>query len=282
MQFGDTTDAGTSAHAQSPNRPRLLMITDGCKGHSSDVEDDDDDDFVDTPPKRKKTPSRFHPPTEEHATREYYPTEPKGHDIHTSPQPQATHANNEPQPVCTNKELTVQLKDLKSQLLDLKRDRSSQIDHLIRVKGEIRLDMTKIRSITALISSTMDAIVAKATEKSEGHNVEDAPQQEKVTDIQQHIDRKGKAKMDPADEIEYPSFPPTPSFYLGVASTPIISNEVDAIITGVVKDYEIEEQAEVATKTGSPPSAPTSGLPVKRAPKPTWILQSSYVTGAGK
>ncbi|CAA2978067.1 Hypothetical predicted protein [Olea europaea subsp. europaea] len=95
MQFGDTGDA-----TQSPNRLRLLMITDGCKGHSSDVEDDDDDDndFVDTPPKRKKTPSRFHPPTKEHATQEYYPTEPEGHDIHTSPQPQTTHADDEPQP----------------------------------------------------------------------------------------------------------------------------------------------------------------------------------------
>ncbi|CAA3033582.1 Hypothetical predicted protein [Olea europaea subsp. europaea] len=88
MQFGDTSDASTSAHAQSPNRPRLLMITYGCKGHSSDVEDDDDDDdFVDTPPKRKKTHSRFHPPTEEYAMREYYPTEPEGHDIHSSPHP---------------------------------------------------------------------------------------------------------------------------------------------------------------------------------------------------
>ncbi|CAA2952174.1 Hypothetical predicted protein [Olea europaea subsp. europaea] len=204
MQFGDTGDAGSSAHAQSPNRPQLLMITDGCKGHSSDVEDDDDDDdFVDTLPKRKKTHSRFHPPTEEHATREYYPTELEGHDMHISPQPQATHADDELQPAvfeklkaelrgqmsklqCTNKDLTVQLKDLKSQLLDLKRDRSSQIDHIIRVQA------------------------------------------------------------------------------------------------GVVNDCEIEEQADVATKTGSPPSAPTSGLPVKRAPKPTWILQSSYVTGAGK
>ncbi|CAA2978775.1 Hypothetical predicted protein [Olea europaea subsp. europaea] len=65
VQFGDTGNA-----AQSPNRPRLLMITDGCKGHSSDVEDDDDDnnDFVDTPPKRKKTPSHFYPPTKEHTT----------------------------------------------------------------------------------------------------------------------------------------------------------------------------------------------------------------------
>ncbi|CAA2969730.1 Hypothetical predicted protein [Olea europaea subsp. europaea] len=51
--------------------------------------------------KEKKTHSRFHPPTEEHATREYYPTEPEGHDIHILPQSQATHADDEPQPVVT-------------------------------------------------------------------------------------------------------------------------------------------------------------------------------------
>ncbi|CAA2993975.1 Hypothetical predicted protein [Olea europaea subsp. europaea] len=132
MQCGDTGDAGTSVPIQSHTpKPRLLMIIDGYKRHSSDIEDDDNDDFVDTPPRRKKTPSHFHPPTEEHATREYYPTEPEGHDIHTSTQPQATRTDDEPQPavfdklreeLCgqmielqyNNKELTMQLKEQKS------------------------------------------------------------------------------------------------------------------------------------------------------------------------
>ncbi|CAA2972436.1 Hypothetical predicted protein [Olea europaea subsp. europaea] len=145
---------------------------------------------------------------------------------------------------------------------------------------EIRLSMTFLSdSVIALILSTMDAIVAKATQKSEVL--------QQVIDIQQHIDRKSKGKMKPANEIEYPSFPPTPSFDLGVASTTIISNEVDAIIAGVVNDCEIEEQTHVATKVvnedqGSPPSVPTSGLLVKRAPKSTRILQSPYITSAGK
>ncbi|CAA2993003.1 Hypothetical predicted protein [Olea europaea subsp. europaea] len=157
---------------------------------------------------------------------------------------------------CNNKELTVQFKDLKSQLLELKQDRNSQIDQLIHVQGEIRLDMMEIRLsmtflsdfVIALILSTIDAILAKATEKSEAHSVGDAPQQEKFIDIEQNIDRKGKGETDPANEIEYSSFPPTPSFDLGVASTPIISNEVDVIIAGVVNDCETEEQADVATK----------------------------------
>ncbi|CAA2975098.1 Hypothetical predicted protein [Olea europaea subsp. europaea] len=93
---------------------------------------------------------------------------------------------------CNNKELTVRLKDLKSQLLDLKQDRNSQINQLICVQ-------------------------AKATEKSEAHSVGNAPQQEKVTDIEQNINRKGKGKMNPTDETEYPLFPPTPSFDFGVA-----------------------------------------------------------------
>ncbi|CAA3010722.1 Hypothetical predicted protein [Olea europaea subsp. europaea] len=259
MQFGDTGDTGTSVLVQSHiPRPWLSIIIDGCKVHSSDVEDDNDDNLVDTPLRRKKISSHFHPPTEEHAKREYYPTEPKGHDIHTSAQSQATRADDEPQPA------------------------EQSIDQLIRVQGEIRLDMTKIRSsmtflsdfVTTLISSKMDTILAKASEKSEAHSVGDALQQE-------------KGKMDLADEIEYPFFPPTPSFDLGVASTPIISNEIDVIIAGMVKDCEIEEQADVATKTinedqGSPPSSLTLGLPIKRAPRPTRTLQSPSITGAGK
>ncbi|CAA3011111.1 Hypothetical predicted protein [Olea europaea subsp. europaea] len=162
MQFGDTGDVGTSVPVQSHTpRLRLLMIIDGCKVYSNNVEDDEDDDFVDTPPRRKKTPFHFHPPTEEHATRKYYPIELEGHNIHTLAQPQAIRTDDEPKPA--------------------------------------------------------------------------------VTDIKQNIDGKGKGKMNPADEIEYPSFPLTSSFNLGVASTPIISNEVDAIIAGLVKDCEIEE-----------------------------------------
>ncbi|CAA2935802.1 Hypothetical predicted protein [Olea europaea subsp. europaea] len=55
MDFGDTGGASTSVPIQSHKpRTRLLMITNGCKENSSDVEDDDDDDddFVDTPSKR--------------------------------------------------------------------------------------------------------------------------------------------------------------------------------------------------------------------------------------
>ncbi|CAA3004168.1 Hypothetical predicted protein [Olea europaea subsp. europaea] len=148
MQFGDTGDTDTSVLVQSHiPKPRLSIIIDGCKVHSSDVEDDDDDNLVDTPPRRKKIPSHFHPPTEEHATREYYPTELEGHDIHTSAQSQATRADDEPQPVvfdklreelcgqmtelqCNNKEFTVQLKDLKSQLLDLKQYKNTRLINL--------------------------------------------------------------------------------------------------------------------------------------------------------
>ncbi|CAA2935805.1 Hypothetical predicted protein [Olea europaea subsp. europaea] len=55
--------------------------------------------------------------------------------------------------------------------------------------------------------------------------------------------------MDPVDEIEYPYFPLTSSFDLGAASTPIISNVVDAVIAGTVRDSGIEKQVDVATKT---------------------------------
>lgn len=85
-----------------------------------------------------------------------------------------------------------------------------------------------------------------------------------VMHIQQTIDKKGKGKIDPTDEIEYPYFLPTPSFDLWVASTPIISNlvnlpnmstskdvqqQVDVIITGVVIETGIEKKVDLAMKT---------------------------------
>ncbi|CAA2944480.1 Hypothetical predicted protein [Olea europaea subsp. europaea] len=129
---------------------------------------------------------------------------------------------------------------------------------------EIRSSMTFLSdSVITLISSTMDAILTKATEKSEAYSVGDAPQQEKVIDFEQNIDRKVKSKMDPVGEIEYPAFSLTPSFDLGVVSTLIISNEVDVIIASVVNDCGIEEQADVAMKTINED-------------------QSPYITNAGK
>ncbi|CAA2969280.1 Hypothetical predicted protein [Olea europaea subsp. europaea] len=106
------------------------------------------------------------------------------------------------------------------------------------------------------------------------------------------MDKKGKGKMDPANDIEYPYFSSTPSFDLGIDSTPIIPNvvsmdetfkskevqqQVDVVITCVVKETVVEEQV-----GGSPHSAPTSGLLIKRALRPTWILRFPYVTDAGK
>ncbi|CAA3016732.1 Hypothetical predicted protein, partial [Olea europaea subsp. europaea] len=57
-----------------------------------------------------------------------------------------------------------------------------------------------------------------------------------------------------------------------------VHQHIEAVIAGVVKEIRVEEQVGVTTTTiteeqaGSPPSTPTSGLPVKRAPKPTRIL----------
>ncbi|CAA3016500.1 Hypothetical predicted protein [Olea europaea subsp. europaea] len=103
----------------------------------------------------------------------------------------------------------------------------------------------------------MDEILAKTIEKRRTQSARVIAQQEKVTHIQQTIDKKGKVKMDPADEMEYSYFPSTPSLDLVIASTPIVSNvvnlpnmfsskdvqqqQVDAVIAGVVKDFEIDE-----------------------------------------
>lgn len=51
-------ESGTIA---GPSHTQLLMITDGSKGHSSDVDggDDEDDDFVVPPPKKLRTPTVY-------------------------------------------------------------------------------------------------------------------------------------------------------------------------------------------------------------------------------
>ncbi|CAA3020991.1 Hypothetical predicted protein [Olea europaea subsp. europaea] len=162
--------------------PNLLIITDGRKGHCSDVESDDDVDFLDTPPNRQKTSRYFHPSIEERTTHEYFSTEPEGLETNIPIKLHETRADAEPD----------------------------------------------------------------------------------VTNVEQTMDKKGKGKIDPADDIEYPYFPPTPSFNLGIDSTPIISNivsmdemfkskevlqQVDSIIAGVVKETGVEEQVGVTTTT---------------------------------
>lgn len=60
------------------------------------------------------------------------------------------------------------------------------------------------------------------------------------------MDRKGKGKMDPADAVEYPSFP---SFDLGISSTPIsVQKQVDDDGAGVAEQTEGHDKGGLITK----------------------------------
>ncbi|CAA2957824.1 Hypothetical predicted protein [Olea europaea subsp. europaea] len=91
-----------------------------------------------------------------------------------------------------------------------------------------------------------------------------ADQWDKVTNIEQTSDKKGKGKTDPVDDIKHPYFSPTISFDLGIASTSInstvvnmhdmfkskeVHQQVDAVVVGVVNETGIEEQVGVTMKT---------------------------------
>ncbi|CAA3006736.1 Hypothetical predicted protein [Olea europaea subsp. europaea] len=99
--------------------------------------------------------------------------------------------------------------------------------------------------------------------------------------VEKRVYSKGKAKVDSACAVEFPCSIEPPSFDLGLGFTQPnqfvakTSKEVEvqeeSVISNVLKDTECIEQEH------SPEAAPSSGLPVKRAPKPAKALQFPYV-----
>ncbi|CAA3023707.1 Cytochrome P450 CYP72A219 [Olea europaea subsp. europaea] len=153
----DLDHEGTSATAQSlMSIPYLLMITDGRKGHCSDVEAREPE--TNTPIKLQETRADAEPDVVDQLRKEL------------SAQIFELQSN--------NIDLTLQLNDVKSQLTSLKGNTNNKIDQIICMPGKIRSDMADIRSsmmflsdsMTALISSTMDAICQKTMDKSEGQS----------------------------------------------------------------------------------------------------------------
>ncbi|CAA2970423.1 Hypothetical predicted protein [Olea europaea subsp. europaea] len=98
-----------------------------------------------------------------------------------------------------------------------------------------------------------------------------------------NVDRKGKGKIDPSEDIGTPYSLQPPSFDLGIGYTQPedvhsedIQKQVDSIISDVLtatKSVHVEEST-------SPDGR--SELPVKRVSRPARILQSPFVVGEGK
>ncbi|CAA3021920.1 Hypothetical predicted protein [Olea europaea subsp. europaea] len=99
--------------------------------------------------------------------------------------------------------------------------------------------------------------------------------------VEKSVNSKGKAKVDSACAVEFSCSVEPLSFDLGLGFTQPsqfvaktskeVEVQVDLVISNVLKDTECIEQDH------SPEVAPSSGLPMKRAPKPAKALQSLYV-----
>ncbi|CAA2994336.1 Hypothetical predicted protein [Olea europaea subsp. europaea] len=109
---------------------------------------------------------------------------------------------------------------------------------------------------------------------------EDMPSKD-AAKVERSVGSKGKAKVDSVCAVEFPCSIEPPSFDLGLGFTQPsqivakaskeVDRQVESVIADVLKDTECFQQEH------SPEAAPSSGLPVKRAPKPAKALQSPYV-----
>ncbi|CAA3003736.1 Hypothetical predicted protein [Olea europaea subsp. europaea] len=179
--------------------------------------------------------------------------------------------------------------DQQTEISSLKHDQQNKLNTIVHMQGEIRTDLIDIRlnmqfmteSITALISSSMEAILTKFREKSGLNIVRDYEPLDKVGDAEITVDSKGKGKMETVVDVEFPYSLQPPSFDLGICFTqptpidPTKSKKVETYVESVI--YDVLKDTKSAEKVESPVFAPSSGLPVKRAPRPAKALQSLYV-----
>ncbi|CAA2961289.1 Hypothetical predicted protein [Olea europaea subsp. europaea] len=104
---------------------------------------------------------------------------------------------------------------------------------------------------------------------------EDMPSKD-AAKVEQSVDSKGKAKVESVCAVEFSCSIEPPSFDLGLGFTQpsqIVAKtskevevQVESVISDVLKDTKCIEQEH------SPEAVPSSGLPMKRAPKPAKAL----------
>ncbi|CAA2978209.1 Hypothetical predicted protein [Olea europaea subsp. europaea] len=234
----------------------LLMLTDGRLGHSDVPLDDGNDDFVDFPPRWQGTMFDANSPGRE--------DQPVPNDFFK----QLTELQTE------NHRMSIAIDAIKSEISSLKHDQQNKLNNIVHMEGEIHIDLIDIRSnlqfmtefVTALISSSMEEILTKFKDKSRLNIVRDYETLDKVGDAEITIDSKGKGKMETEVDVELPYSLQPPSFDLGVCFTQPIPIELTK-----------SKKMETYVASVSHVTAPSSGLPVKRAPRSAKALQSPYV-----
>ncbi|XP_022891911.1 uncharacterized protein LOC111406765 [Olea europaea var. sylvestris] len=260
----------------------------------------DDDDFVD-PPRRCEGLSHQETPRADEGPSgpPLSPNEEQHHGIQASAVLHDLNAQLS-ELKSQNKVLTVEMDAIKSQMSSLNSDQAKKMSEIILIQGQLKHDMIEIRtnmqflseSVTAMISSSMDEILRRFNDRkgcpvNEYEDTEAAVEGfekiDEVEKLQPVVDRKGKGKVDPTEDVTFPSSLEPPSFDLGIEYTQPddlesseIQKQVDAIISDVITaSQNVDEE-------GSPTTEPASALPVKRASTPARILRSPFVVREGK
>ncbi|CAA2953432.1 Hypothetical predicted protein [Olea europaea subsp. europaea] len=185
--------------------------------------------------------------------------------------------------------MSVAIDAMKSEISSLKHDQQNKLNNIVHMQGETRTDLIDIRlnlqfmieSVTALISNSMEEILTKFKDKSGLNIVRDYEPLDKVGDAEITVDSKDKGKMETDVDVEFSYSLQPPSFDLGVCSMQPIPTEptklkkVEMYVASVV--YDVLKDTESVEKVESLVSAPSSGLPVKRAPRLAKALQSPYI-----
>ncbi|CAA3021185.1 Hypothetical predicted protein [Olea europaea subsp. europaea] len=163
-----------------------------------------------------------------------------------------------------NEVLNVKLDDIKSQMSSMNAEKTTKMNYIVQMQSNIKSDLMEIRTnmqflsemVSAMISSSTDEIMKRFGHQKSNHRVGDkdplvvggSDKTEEVKTVEPNVDRKGKGKLDPTDDIVLPYTLEAPSF-----------------------DLE-----------GTTTAEPTSELPVKRVSRLAKILQSPFVAGERK
>ncbi|CAA2954673.1 Hypothetical predicted protein [Olea europaea subsp. europaea] len=226
--------------------PSVLPLMDIGQAHSSD----DDDDFAAPPPRQQEPSPHGKSPVVEGPIATH----------HSQEEAQSHGAQRDD---ADNKVLNMELEDIKSHISSLNEGKTNKMDDIIQMQACIKSDLMDIRtnmqflseSMSTMISSAMDEILRQSGDRTSEHGVGQkeahgvggqehhgaggSGKAQEVENVVSNIDRKGKGKMDPSDDLLFSLEPP--SFDLGIEFTPpnVLHSEetqkmVDSIISNVV------------------------------------------------
>ncbi|CAA3005425.1 Hypothetical predicted protein [Olea europaea subsp. europaea] len=248
-------DAGTSEKSV----PSVLPLMDSNIGQAH--YSDDNDDFVAPSPRQHEPSVRGKSPIVEGPTA-----------AHRSQEVPQSYGAQRDDIGCyvDNKVLKAKLEDIKSHMSSLNEWKTKKMDDIVQMQAcmDIRTNMQFLSEfVSTMIYSPMDEIIRRSgnrtsnrgagqTEASgvgdqEHHGVGGSDKAQEVENVVSNVDRKGKGKMDPSDDLLFSLEPP--SFDLGIEFTPpnVLHSEetrkmVDSIISDVVMATKIVEN-EVTT-----------------------------------